>query len=179
MPVHLCVPCAFGGAGAAECDAVRKLSLEKLPVACLVRPRQDAAGRAANRCAIEIEADALNEVCDIALGKTCVAACGAGFDAAEAGIDAAAHRIGMGGAFGMRAEHGADGNGRHGTFLHVFVSPRPVDEHGPSRLVPNMRCLSRQFCRIRVDADQRSVIWPTLSETNPESHVLCAPVHWQ
>src|ERR1041385_2932581 len=78
------------------------------------RARHDVAGGAAHRRAVEVEADAGDEVLDVAFGEAGVGAGRAGLDAAEARVDAAAHRLGMSGLLRVRAEHGADSNGGHG-----------------------------------------------------------------
>src|SRR5437868_5290757 len=123
MPVHLGVTRAFRSAGAAERDAVGELRFDKLAMPGLVGARHDAAGGVADRGAIEIEPDAGHQVGNLSFGQTRIRASGAGLDAAEARVDAAAHRLGVSGPFGMRAEHRAHGNRGHGTFSWRFLFP--------------------------------------------------------
>ena len=130
MPVHFAVVAAFLGAGAAERDAVRQLRLEKLAVAGLVGARHDIAGGVAHRGAIQIEPDARDQMRDVALGQAGVGAGRAGFHAAEACVDAAAHGVGVRGLLGVGAEHGADGDCGHGTFLSAPRSKTPARRIG-------------------------------------------------
>ena len=113
MAVHLGMMRAFGRASAAERDGVGELRFEKLAVAGLVGARQDIAGRVAHRGAIEIEPDASDEVTDVTFGKTSIRAGGASLDAVETSVDAATHRLSVGGPFGMRPEQRADGDSGH------------------------------------------------------------------
>ena len=99
MPIAMRVACIR--TGAAERDAVGKLCFEKLAVSGLVRTRHDAAGGVANRAAVEVEPDAADEVGNVALGQAGIGAGGAGLDAVEACIDAAAHGLGVGRLFRM------------------------------------------------------------------------------
>jgi hypothetical protein len=117
MPMHLCVPRAFCGAGAAKCDAVRELCLKQLPVPRLVSAGENAARRGANGCAVEIQPDAGKQMWNITLRQTRIGAGRASFDTSKAGIDAAAHGVGVSRPFRMRAEHCADCDSGHGTFL--------------------------------------------------------------
>src|SRR6266567_2642017 len=124
MPMPFAMVRAFVGASPAERDAVGELGFEKLAVPGLVRSRHDAASGAAHRRAVEVEADAPDEALDVAFRQARIGAGGAGFDAAKASIDATAHRLGVGGLFRMRAEHGADGDCGHG--FSSLLAPRSL-----------------------------------------------------
>ena len=105
MLMHFGVTLTFRRAGAAKRDASRDLSFEQLPMTDLVGARQDASRCCANRRTIVVETDARNQTANILFRKACIGAGGAGLHAAKAGVDAAAHHLGMAGLFGMRAEH--------------------------------------------------------------------------
>ena len=120
--MHIAMGPAFVGASPAERDAVGELGFEKLAVPGLVRSRHDIAGGVAHRRAVKVEADAGDETLDVTFRQARIGAGGAGFDAAKARVDTAAHRLGMGGLFRMRAEHCADGDCGHG--LCSFSAPR-------------------------------------------------------
>jgi hypothetical protein len=117
MPVHVGMLGAFGSAGATKRDANGQLRFEQLPMARLIGARHDVAGGVAHRAAIEVEANAGDKTRYVALGQAGIGAGGAGFHAIEAGVDAAAHRVGVSRLFGMRSEQGADGDGGHGSRL--------------------------------------------------------------
>jgi hypothetical protein len=117
MPMHLCMPRTFSGTGAAERDAVRELCFQQLPVSGFIGAGENAARPVANGCAVEIEPDAGQQMWNITLRQTRIGARGASFDASKAGIDAAAHGVGVSWPFRMRAEHRADCDSGHGTFL--------------------------------------------------------------
>ena len=111
MPMPIAMRIAGIRTGTAERDAVGELRFEQLAVSGLVRARHDVAGGVAHRGAIEIEPDARDEMGDVAFGQARIGAGGAGLDATEARVDAAAHGVGVGGLFGVGPEHRADGNG--------------------------------------------------------------------
>ena len=96
MFVFFRMAAAFRGTGAAESDAGRELSFQRLPISCLICTRDHAAGGGANRRAIEIEADASDQGFDVFLGKAGVGAGGACLEAKRAGVDAGADSIRMG-----------------------------------------------------------------------------------
>jgi hypothetical protein len=134
VAVHFGMMRAFGRAGAAECDRVRKLSFEQLAVPRLVGARHDVADCVAHCGAVEVEADAGDQVRDVAFGEASVGASRAGLDAVETGVNTAAHRLGVCRLLRMRPEHGADGDGGHGTFS--CSPPRSLKEPAHAGLVP-------------------------------------------
>jgi hypothetical protein len=113
MAMHLAMAAAFIGAGPAERNGVGELRLQELAVSGLVRSRHDIASRVADGGAIEVKPNACDQVRGVTLRQAGVSAGRTSLDAAEAGVDAAAHGIGVCGLFWVRTEHGADGDGRH------------------------------------------------------------------
>ena len=79
MFMPICVAVTFRGAGAAKGNAGGELSLERLPISCLIRPRHHASRRGAHGRAIKVEADAGDQAFDMLFGQTGVRAGGAGF----------------------------------------------------------------------------------------------------
>ena len=95
MLVHRCMPLAFGRASAAKRDAGRELGFQELPMPNFVGSGHDRGGGSANRCAIEVEANASREPFDVPFGKAGVGAGGADFQAGETGIDTPAQNVGV------------------------------------------------------------------------------------
>ena len=101
VPMHLGMAAAFLAAGAAGRNAHAELALQHLAAGAGFGPGDDGAGRQADRRAVEVLADAGQEPFHVPLGQAGIGASGTGSSAGEAGLDAAAHRIGMSGPRGM------------------------------------------------------------------------------
>src|SRR4051812_48080565 len=79
----------------------------------------------------------------VALGQAGVGAGRARLDATEARIDAAAHRLGVRGLLGVRAEHGADSDCGHGVSFSA-----PEAEQVDASLVPIFMNHSRHWSEL-------------------------------
>jgi hypothetical protein len=123
MLVHVGMPLTFGRAGSRESDTGRQLRFQKLAMAHLVGTGENAARRCTDCGTIVIETDTGYQPLNLFLSQTRVCAGGAGFDAGKASLDTAADRVGMAWLFGVRAEHGSNGNGGHGDHPSGRASP--------------------------------------------------------
>lgn len=108
MLMHDRVARAFCGAGTAKGDAGRELRFLQLPMPCLVGAGHDMSRCGTDRCAIEIEANAVDQLLDMLFGKARIGAGRAGFHARKTGIDTEADGVGLTDMLRMRMEQGAN-----------------------------------------------------------------------